>query len=224
MGKLYNIAAILSFLLIFNYSNIKDLSTYFITYFFSYVNYIHNNNESLIKKFTEINYKKGKFNILVIGDSHLKKFNFLSNKSIYNISINGETTEGVLKRFDCNIKNLQYDKVIIQIGYNDFKITTTNTLKSNYLKLINKLKCENIIIISLYPVDYKRYYINSKIIDINNFLYNYCKENFKCHFLNIHNLLLNSSKTGINSKFTTDGVHLNDQGNEIVANALLKHL
>lgn len=224
MGKLYNIAAILSFLLIFNYSNIKDLSTYFITYFFSYVNYIHNNNESLIKKFTEINYKKGKFNILVIGDSHLKKFNFLSNKSINNISINGETTEGVLKRFDCNIKNLQYDKVIIQIGYNDFKITTTNTLKSNYLKLINKLKCENIIIISLYPVDYKRYYINSKIIDINNFLYNYCKENFKCHFLNIHNLLLNSSKTGINSKFTTDGVHLNDQGNEIVANALLKHL
>lgn len=228
MVKYFKIIVILLFIffVIVNYLNIRDISLKTIFSIFSYEKYIHNKNNKIIHELAKTNNNHLKCDLLLIGDSHLANINTQTFKpyTTHNVSINGETTEGILLRFKQNLSNITHKKTIIFIGYNDLKTRSSNKTIENYTKIFKKLNSNYIIIISLLPVSNKRTIINKEIQKINHYLYNYCIYQKNYTYIDVYKLLLNPNKDGIDSKFTTDGIHLNNYGNKILINELLKHI
>ncbi|MEX6036866.1 GDSL-type esterase/lipase family protein [Providencia hangzhouensis] len=130
-----------------------------------------------------------------------------------NRGINGDTTIGVIDRLS-SITSMQPTKIFIMLGVND--IMTGKTVEdtyNNYIEIIKTLKSKgfDIYVQSTLLADYFKA-DNSKIIELNSKLVNFCKEN------NITYIDLNSGLT-INEKLrgdlTIDGIHLNNKGYDI---------
>lgn len=212
----------LSILSFTNYDNLRDILIRFVSNVISYEANHHKRNSSLIHKFgVEVGHLKSA-EYLFIGDSHFVKMFSQSSFPInyLDLSISGETTKGLLNRFDQNIRNLKYKKVIILLGYNDLKYRSVSEIISNYKELIGKLVCNDVYFISLFPVHPKRSIINRKIKEINFFLQSYNTPNKRLHYLNIYALLLNDKQDGINLHLSVDGTHLNAKGNSILSNSI----
>jgi len=209
-----------------SFYNIRDILIRIVSNVISYEENQYKRNLNLIYKYgVEVERLKS-VEYLFIGDSHfVKMFSQISFPINYlDISISGETTRGLLCRFDQNIRNLQYNKVIILLGYNDLKHRGVSEIISNYKTLISKLSCNDIYLVSLLPVDHKRSIINRKIKEINYFLQKYSFPSKRLHYLNIYERLLNDKKNGISSQLCVDGTHLTAKGNVILSNSILETL
>ncbi|MEX5988896.1 GDSL-type esterase/lipase family protein [Providencia hangzhouensis] len=130
-----------------------------------------------------------------------------------NRGINGDTTIGVIDRLS-SITSMQPTKIFIMLGVND--IMTGKTVEdtyNNYIEIIKTLKSKgfDIYVQSTLLADHFKA-DNSKIIELNSKLVNFCKEN------NITYIDLNSGLT-INEKLRGDltiyGIHLNNKGYDI---------
>ncbi|SPZ21421.1 GDSL-like Lipase/Acylhydrolase [Providencia rettgeri] len=135
------------------------------------------------------------------------------NLLVVNRGINGDTTIGVIDRLS-SITSMQPTKIFIMLGVND--IMTGKTVEdtyNNYIEIIKTLKSKgfDIYVQSTLLADHFKA-DNSKIIELNSKLVNFCKEN------NITYIDLNSGLT-INEKLrgdlTIDGIHLNNKGYDI---------
>jgi len=158
---------------------------------------------------------------ILIGDSHLYYFQqyIPKNTNIINKAISGETTRGIISRDTLDLKNINNSNIILLAGYNDLKYRNVSQVCQNLDFLIHYYKENHLIVLSLFPVNKKRTWINSQIRQINSHLEGQCKrENIT--FINLYDELLNESATGLNTHYTRDGVHLNEKGYSI----LKKHL
>ncbi len=140
-----------------------------------------------------------------------------------NRGISGDNTEGVLARLD-EITDAKPVKLFLMIGINDISQNYKNDyLCKNFEKIIRKVLTESpettIYIQSILPVNndfgrYKRLINKEKQIEnLNIRLKKLCKkENIR--YVNLYPLFL-QQKRKLNPAFTTDGLHLNEEGYQV---------
>lgn len=176
-----------------------------------------------IKQYEDKNTTIKQCDYLFIGDSHTFALNnYLPTKGIINIGINGDTTYGILQRYHNNIENIKAGNIFIQIGYNDFKFRSLKSTLRNYDTIIQQLKQSPVYLISLFPVNHQRRFINEQIIKFNIIIKKKYENSDKFFFTDVHCLLYDSDLGGIKPDLTSDGTHLNAAGNKILADEIGK--
>ena len=182
-------------------------------------------------------------NIVMLGDSitdfyDLDKY-YGSDELIVNSGINGNKTSDILD----NIKNRVYaynpSKIFLLIGVNDILYDNASSDKvieqiDEIVKETNeKLPNTKIYIESIYPVnsDWKDNYDNSArdpyetnqtILDTNKLLKQYCLDN-DYNYIDVYSSLVDDNNT-LNSNYTNDGLHPNDNGYEVITKILKKYM
>lgn len=160
----------------------------------------------------------------------LKENNHVEN--VYGLGIPGETTAGLLKRLDIELKPRNPNTIIIGIGINDTiyiknknkEAVSQEDFINNISKIINIAKkyTNNILILGLTRVIEERttpilwndneMYFNSTIKEYDNLLEEYCKTN-NIQYLKMFDLLQQTD-------FSDDGIHPNERGHEKIYKAI----
>lgn len=152
--------------------------------------------------------------------------------NVYALGIPGETTVGLLKRLDAELKSRTPNTIIIGIGINDtiyIKTKQQETISINeFISNINKIIAiattytNNILILGLTNVieehttpilwNDDEMYFNSTIKEYDNLLEEYCKTN-NIQYLKMFDLLQQTD-------FSDDGIHPNERGHEKIYKAI----
>lgn len=168
--------------------------------------------------------------ILIIGDSRAKALGSWRD-SIVNVAMGGETT--YLLRQKLQFVNKQsINKVVVILGINDIMfgrdaIEIFQNFKVLLKEVIEKFSPDEIYVLSVFGVKLSNStFVNPKEIELkvqilNNYLQDYCnnKATFaNCKFINLNHYF---HRNGVlDSKWTSDGVHLNQEGNFILKQKL----
>lgn len=166
--------------------------------------------------------------IVFIGDSIIAGWNiypfFIENPHFINRGINGQTTSQILHRFHQDVIDLNPKYVVILAGTNDVAENlgpvTLEQIKSNFNAMIalateHKIK---VILCSVLPVT--EYYWNKKIQSfekikyINDFLAQISTDKNLLHVDFYEEFSRNHL---INPQYSSDGVHPNKEGYEIIS-------
>ncbi len=171
--------------------------------------------------------------IVFVGDSITQDYNvyeYFSDLHVYNRGIGGDTTVGLKTRLDVSVFDLKPKTVILMIGTNDLALlkTTPETVAQNIKEIIetikNQLPDTKIILQSIYPVNETMSPMtvlprkNADIIKINQIL----AQLQKVIYVDVYSHLLKDGK--LNPAYSVEGLHLNEQGYEVITNLLKIHL
>lgn len=187
--------------------------------------------EKKVNDFKEYNKYVKKGGIVFVGDSLTDNYNvyeYYKGLDVYNRGIGGDTTEGLLRRMDESIFELEPSKVVLLIGINDFELvkdSSPNTIYQNILKIIDLIKERlpetEIILESLYPVNKsedKKIDIasvinkdNEKIKEVNNLI----KDIKGVTYVDMYSKLVDE-KGMLNIAYTMEGLHVNSVGYHVV--------
>ena len=182
-------------------------------------------------------------NVVMLGDSitdfyDLDKY-YGSDKLIVNSGINGNKTSDIIN----NIRNRVYaynpSKIFLLIGVNDIlyddaspeKVISQIDIIAQEIK--QKLPNTKIYIESIYPVNntWKNSYddrvkdeneVNARIVETNKLLKQYCLDN-EYKYINVHSSLVDNNNN-LNSDYSNDGLHPNDNGYEVITKILKKYM
>lgn len=232
--RLFIILFALGILLVFNISLIV-------------INFISKQNEKEImeekiqvlakKKEVEESIQYG--DIIYLGDS-ITEFYKLDNYykiPIVNSGTSGFTTDDILLDLDNKVFKYNPKKIVILIGTNDINIGKTSDYIVNNIKKIVDLILEKrpnvtIYIQSLYPInnidDSKVNHgmvgirNNEFIQEINKKLKKYCDLN-EFEYIDMYNKLLDDDGN-LNMNYTVDGLHISDEGYNIITKELHKYI
>jgi len=137
-----------------------------------------------------------------------------------NRGVNGDSTKGMLSRFDSEVASLEPDYVIVWAGINDLFLgfpldEIMGRLQQIYSKArehgIEPVACTVTSITSESPV-------MARIVELNALIRGYCTENH-VPVADLFNAL--SDRSGLLlENFSSDGVHLNADGNRRVADTV----
>lgn len=167
---------------------------------------------------------------ILIGDSMIafmlmKKYGF---ESWINMGIAGDTTSGVRQRLDAVIRQ-KPKHVILSIGSNDLVLTDHSTEKivSNILEIIHHLESQGILVYYLLitPVcpsckDANPLYIAGRTNAMINELNHRIKAKLTSStIIDTHSPLTND-QLELDSRYSKDGIHLNDLGYQIFAQTI----
>ena len=179
---------------------------------------------------------KNYINYLFLGDSITDFYDldkYYEGLPVVNSGISGNTTEDILNDMKNRVYNYNPSKVFILIGTNDLRDDrSVDEIVNNIKKIIEEIK-ENrketeIYLESIYPVNEK---VNKKgvegrknedIKEINNQLEKYAKKE-NITYINIYNKLVDDEGL-LNEDYTTDGLHINEDGYKIITKELEKYL
>ncbi len=152
--------------------------------------------------------------------------NYYPQMLTINRGISGDTSHGVLLRLS-EIVALKPSKVVLLIGTNDILYgKPIKSTISNIRKILTRLLSETsakLYVESVYPLGMFRKRFNNKVIKLNALIKNLCKE-LNITYINLYPLLLNAEKSGLNTKFSVDGIHLNKHGYEKITPLISKYL
>ncbi len=149
-----------------------------------------------------------------------------------NRGIAGDNTLGMLGRLS-EIIQAKPEKLFIMAGINDISLgRSTDKIMTNIKAIIYQVQegspHTQIYVQSLLPINndnnrYKRMLKKEKQIEkLHKALQKFCeKENIP--FLNIHNAFLSENRK-LDPKYTTDGLHLNNEGYEVWVNQIRKYV
>lgn len=144
----------------------------------------------------------------------------------------GNTSKDLLNRMDNDIINQKPDKLIVMIGLNDIwhKEGDINTYKENMTNIIKKTKDNHIKLILLNLTVTEKDFIDLlHSADEYNHVLKQLAKNQKIKLIDINSVFkqkIIESKKDINNEYilTTDGIHLNKEGNRILANILINEI
>ena len=174
--------------------------------------------------------------IVFVGDSHTEYFaldEFFPEHQVINRGIYGDTTNGVIKRLNESVFNLNPSKVFLLIGANDInKTNDTNEMIVENINIIirqlqNVIPETKIYIQSLYPVNSNGknsnridiYKLNNKrILEINRLLESFCRSE-DIIFIDMFSQLTDDNGQ-LYENFTIEGLHLNAAGYRFVTEVL----
>jgi lysophospholipase L1-like esterase len=181
------------------------LSIWFICFLHADAPYTHPFYQKQLQEVKQMKAQK----IIFLGDSLTHRHDW-SNFKASNMGIDGDTTDGVLKRLHLTS---HADTIVLMIGANDIlQRTSISKIQKNYSKLLSSFKkTQKVYIISVLPVvdDKQTKNINQDIRILNQWL----KDEVKKHdmtFINFYQSFLQVN--GLNHSLTTDGVHLTKKG------------
>ena len=174
--------------------------------------------------------------IVFVGDSLTQRYplnEFYPGFHLYNRGIDGDTTEGVLKRLELSIFDLKPTMMVLQIGTNDLQVaglSKENTI-SNIQLIVRNIQTTQpsikIILVSLYPVNLSVDKLVNKFIvgprnnqDIKTI--NEAIEKIQgVRFVNAYPHLLNEDKE-LNMQYSKEGLHLSLAGYAMITPLIKK--
>ena len=203
------------------------------------------NYSALTQYSSEMTTKKNNYTLLnkkyalknqtvLLGDSITDFFNYYelffdfcksSGQAVYNRGISGDTTDRLLERLYDNVLSIEPKNIVLLIGTNDIGrgLPLSMTLE-NVEKIITDTKkaCPdvNFIVEAVYPInenmrDKFEKRSNKKIKEMNNEFIKLC-EKHNCIWLDFTDKL--KDKDGnLKEELTYDGLHVNVQAYEIIA-------
>lgn len=154
---------------------------------------------------------------IIIGDSSTLNTEI---ENYFNFSIGRVTTSTCLENID-TIFSEKYNNVILSLGINDLIVGyDIDTIKRNYKELVLKLKdyVESLYLVEISYTLFRDSVNNNDITNLNNFIQELSIE-FNLPFIEVNNKL--SYKGSLNYDYTTDGLHLNEEG-QLIYNDILK--
>ncbi|MEP6464970.1 MAG: GDSL-type esterase/lipase family protein [Parafilimonas sp.] len=164
----------------------------------------------------------------------------IQNYQFINAGVSGDKVADLLLRIQDDVINKMPDIVVLWIGVNDvwhtnnlFAASDTTEFEKNYTAIVEKLLAGRIRLLLVTPALIGEKNDNSNALD--NDLQNHCEviravaDKFKLLLCDMqvlfHSYELRNNKTNaIKGILTEDGVHLNDKGNWLAANEILKIL
>lgn len=191
--------------------------------------------------FRELNKDAEKGGIVLVGDSLTQEFPIHEMMNAYgkihNRGIGGDTTEGLLKRMNESIFDLEPSKVFLQVGTNDLTKSQGNysQLLLNMDIIINltlsSLNNVNFHLISLYPVNntdeigIDKFSVsirtNEMIDEVNSELIKLALSK-NITYLDFNSLL--KDETGnLNRLYTREGLHISPAGYRLILRELKKY-
>lgn len=169
-------------------------------------------------------------NYVFLGDSITEKYDLNKyfkkrNKNIINSGNSGNLTKDILNNMKKRVYNYNPSVVFLLIGVNDVnKDVDPNEIIDNIKKIVMNIK-ENrslatIYVESIYPTGNKER--NDIITKVNNEVEKFCKKE-KITYIDIYKDLINDDKV-IDGKYTKDGLHLNEEGYNLVTKKIEKYI
>lgn len=172
--------------------------------------------------------------IVFVGDSITDQYNLnnyynYNNKIIVNSGISGYKTKNIIDRFNNLVEQHQADKLFLMIGTNDLSAgIKEDEIISNTVEIISMIKKSSpktkIYYETIYPVNGEirknnlKTKKNDKINYINEEMKKYCDEN-DVIYLDVHSILVDDNGN-LDSKYTEDGLHVNETAYEIITEYL----
>ncbi len=171
--------------------------------------------------------------IAFVGDSITQDYNvyeYFSEHHVYNRGIGGDTTVGLKTRLDVSVFDLKPKIVVLMIGTNDLALleTTPETIAGNIEDVVKEIKKRlpdtKIILQSIYPVNESMSPMtvlprkNSDITRINQLL----SQIQQVIYIDVYSHLVRDGV--LNPAYSVEGLHINEQGYEIITEILKVHL
>lgn len=179
-------------------------------------------------------------NIVFLGDSITQGYNlekYYDDIHVVNSGINGNVTDDILDNMYERVYRYNPSKVFLLIGTNDLQHDKdVDYIYNNIKKIVSEIHNERpnakIYVESIYPINNSNdkkvgktmvgTRKNEDIIEINKKLKEYCKtENYT--YIDINKKLVNEDGL-LNLDYSVEGLHLNDEGYEIVTQELNKYV
>lgn len=175
-------------------------------------------------------------NYLFLGDSITEYYDldkYFPDMPVVNSGVAGDTTDDILNDMKGRVYDYNPSKVFLLIGTNDLRDEkSVDEVVDNIKKIIENIetnkKGAEIYLESIYPVNEE---INEKVVElrnnpdineINDKIEKYAEErNITC--IDLHEKLINDEGL-LDRKYTKDGLHLNEEGYEVVTEELMKYL
>ena len=164
--------------------------------------------------------------IVFLGDSLTQRYplaDFYPNMPIYNRGIDGDTTEGLLKRLDVSVFALQPSIVVLQIGTNDLQVAelppeaTIENIQLIISKIKEGLPNVKILLVSLYPVNETPDKLIEKIVvgprtnkDLM-WMNSHLKTLDQVEFIDVYPSLCDATGN-LEMRYTKEGLHLSLNG------------
>lgn len=176
-------------------------------------------------------------NYLFLGDSITDFYDldeYYEGLPVVNSGIGGNDTQDILDDMENRVYQYNPSKVFLLIGTNDIDHgDSLDSIVDNIEKILLEIR-ENrpyseLYLESIYPVMEGEKAVNSrtneKIMTINDKLEEFCEKE-QITYIDMFDLLVDSSseKVQINPKYTKDGLHLSDEGYDVVTNEVKKYL
>ena len=176
-------------------------------------------------------------NYLFVGDFYIDKLNF-DDLDYHYVKSSDEklTTESLLEDMKSKVYDFNPSDIFIQVGVNDLNDDVSiDDIISNYNKIISEIKKNRsyakIYIIALNYINndidefdssiLSNNVDNDKIKKLNNELKTLA-ENEKVNYIEIDELYTDNDK--LDSRYTDNGIYLNDDGNKIVIESVKDYL
>ena len=184
-------------------------------------------------------FEKGE--IVLLGDCVIENLGIedsFNDRIIYNNGISGDTT--VLLQETLYKRAIKYkpEKLFISIGSNDigFNRSTVKDIYNNIIEIVQEVgkrsKETEIYLCTVVPVNpANKDFINREYVDsrdnfeinmLNYYLKNYARRN-RIKFIDVSKELSNDINQ-LNLDYTVDGFHLNDLGNQLIANLIKQYV
>ncbi len=166
------------------------------------------------------------YDLVLMGDSHVAAVDDAAlwpGIATLNLGVARDTSRGLLNRLGRMASYPQSRIIVIAIGYNDLKYRTTEQSAANIEQIIKLVRSkwprETVLLVQgVFPVTGKRRYANRRIDALNQHLRKLCTRLDCGYFDNGRYLTLAGS--GLDPRYTEDGVHLNATGRML----WIKHL
>ncbi len=176
-------------------------------------------------------------NYLFLGDSITEQYDlekYFKDMPVVNSGISGNQTEDILDNMKERVYQYNPSKIFLLIGTNDIEDgVKEEDIIHNIEEILQDIH-ENrpyaeLYLEAIYPVDEDRSgsgdRTNEVIVSINEELEKYCKDH-DITFIDTYDLLLDSDsdEDKIVEDYSKDGLHLTDEGYEVVTDEIMKYL
>lgn len=179
-------------------------------------------------------------NIVFLGDSITDFYDldkYYEGYHVVNSGINGNETHDILGDMNGRIYQYNPSKVFILIGTNDLqRDKSIDEIVDNIKKIVEGIEDNRpqaqIYIESIYPINNtdaekidhnmvgKR--TNEDIKEINDKLESYCKEK-NITYIDLYNLLVDD-EDNLKEEYTNEGLHISDEGYEVITEKIKEYL
>lgn len=200
-----------------------------------YFSAMRNGDKMIIK---EINRPQSE-NYVLLGDSITEYYNedtYYCNLPVVNSGIAGDGVDNVYNNLKKRVYQYNPTKVFILIGTNDLTYKSEEYISEKIGDIVKEIKknrkSTEVYVESIYPINNTAdekiidwmvgQRTNDKIMRINKKIKEIC-ETEECKYINIYDLLLDENGN-LKIEYTTDGLHISEEGYKIITNELKKYM
>jgi lysophospholipase L1-like esterase len=199
-----------------DYKNARDLAVYVGSKFVNLEKFSlsHRDYVAVREIYAKANISEKKHVVLFLGDSLTIGFRPARAEftNALNRAIEGDTTLGILARFDDNVANLEFDCVFLMIGYNDLKFRSNKRILENLDEIVGRLRTDRIVVQSVLPIDRRRWWFNKRIVSLNAMIWGRYRDSNRVKLLDLYSEFKDPQELGIRQSLSYDGVHLTEEG------------